>query len=302
MITSTRSAAACVAALLSASLAACGQPEPKPSAAASAAQPIAIAIAKGKIDVEGGVIRLAAQREGLIQDVFAEEGDRVRKGQVLAQIDTRQANLAVDQARADLSEARARLMTATARSSAADREARRLAGLGQIDAVAGQEADKAADEAQVQRGELAAARAGVEVAEQKLRTQEFEIEARQVRAPLDGRIVRRSAKPGDGASTLNVTELFLLAPDTARIVRAELDEQFVGDVKPGQRADILLEYDEKQVLRGRVLRLGEVFGSRKLANDDPNERQDTRVVEMVVAVEGDQALRIGQRVLVRVMQ
>lgn len=299
MITSTRSAAACVAALLSASLAACGQPEPKPSAATSAAQPIAIA--KGKIDVEGGVIRLAAQREGLIQDVFAEEGDRVRKGQVLAQIDTRQANLAVAQARADLSEARARLMTATARSSAADREARRLAGLGQIDAVAGQEADKAADEAQVQRGELAAARAGVEVAEQKLRTQEFEIEAHQVRAPLDGRIVRRSAKPGDGASTLNVTELFLLAPDTARIVRAELDEQFVGDVKPGQRADILLEYDEKQVFRGRVLRLGEVFGSRKLANDDPNERQDTRVVEMVVAVEGDQALRIGQRVLVRVM-
>jgi HlyD family secretion protein len=299
MITRTRSATACIAALLATSLAACGKPEPKPTTAASAAQPIAIA--KGKIDVEGGVIRLAAQREGLIQEVFAEEGDRVRKGQVLAQIDTRQAALAVAQARADLAEARARLMTATARSTAADREARRLAGLGQVDAVARQEADKAADEAQVQRGELAAARAGVEVAEQKLRTQEFEIEARQVRAPLDGRIVRRSAKPGDGASTLNVTELFLLAPDTARIVRADLDEQFVSDVKPGQRADILLEYDEKQVFRGRVLRLGEVFGSRKLANDDPNERQDTRVVEMVVAVEGDQALRIGQRVLVRVM-
>lgn len=299
MITSTRSAAACVAALLAVSLAACGKPQTKPAPAATAAQPIAIA--KGKIDVEGGVIRLAAQREGLIQDVFAEEGDRVHKGQVLAQIDTRQAALAVALAKADLAEARARLMTATARSTAADREARRLAGLGQVDAIARQEADKAADEAQVQRGELAAARAGVEVAEQKLRTQEFEIEARQVRAPLDGRIVRRSAKPGDGASTLNVTELFLLAPDTARIVRAELDEQFVSDVKPGQRADILLEYDEKQVFRGRVLRLGEVFGSRKLANDDPNERQDTRVVEMVVAVEGDQTLRIGQRVLVRVM-
>ena len=74
-----------------------------------------------------------------------------------------------------------------------------------------------------------------------------------------------------------------------------------GAVKAGQRADILLEYDEKQSFRGQVLRLGEVFGSRKLANDDPNERQDTRVVEMVVAVEGEQPLRIGQRVLVRVM-
>lgn len=286
-------------ALLATPLVACGKAEPKPPAAAPAAQPVAIA--KGKIDVEGGVIRLAAQREGLIQEVLAEEGDRVVKGQVLATIDSRQAALSVAQARADLSEARARLLAAMARSRAADREAVRLAGLGQVDAVARQDADKAMDEAGIQRGELAAARAAVEVAAQKLKTQEFEIEARQVRAPLDGRIVRRSAKPGDGTSTLNVTELFLLAPDAPRIVRAELDEQFIAEVKAGQRADILLEYDEKQSFRGRVLRLGEVFGSRKLASDDPNERQDTRVVEMVVAVEGAPALRIGQRVLVRVM-
>ena len=286
------------AAVLTGSLVACGQSEPK-AEPAPASRPVAMA--KGKIDVEGGVIRLAAQREGLIQDVFAEEGDRVRKGQVLAQIDSRQAALSVAQAKAELSEARARLLAAMARSDAAEREAKRLAGLGEADAVARQEADKAMDEARVQRGELAAAKAAVEVAAQKLKTQEFEIEARQVRAPLDGRIVRRSAKPGDGASTLNVTELFLLAPDSPRIVRAELDEQFVAGVKAGQRAAVLLEYDEKQSFRGHVMRLGEVFGSRKLASDDPNERQDTRVVEMVVAIEGSDNLRIGQRVLVRVM-
>lgn len=297
MIMRFLSTAAAVAVLAS-PLVACGKSEPK-AEPAPASRPIAMA--KGKIDVEGGVIRLAAQREGLIQEVFAEEGDRVRKGQVLAQIDSRQAALSVAQAKADLSEARARLLAAMARSDAAEREAKRLAGLGEVDAVARQEADKAMDEARVQRGELAAAKAAVEVAAQKLKTQEFEIEARQVRAPLDGRIVRRSAKPGDGASTLNVTELFLLAPDSPRIVRAELDEQFVAGVKAGQRADVLLEYDEKQSFRGHVLRLGEVFGSRKLASDDPNERQDTRVVEMVVAIEGSDKLRIGQRVLVRVM-
>lgn len=287
------------AALLTSVLSACSPTPPKPAPVPAASRQIAMA--KGKIDVEGGVIRLAAQREGLIQTVFAEEGDRVRKGQILAQIDTRQAALGVALAQADLAEARARLTSARARSVAADREGARLAGLGQIDAVARQEADKAADEGRIQRGDLAAAEAAVAVAQEKLRTQEFEIEARQVRAPLAGRIVRRSAKPGDGTSTLTVTELFLLAPDAPRIVRAELDEQFIADVKPGQRAEVFLEYDEKQVFPGQVLRLGEVFGSRKLANDDPNERQDTRVVEMVVAVEGSQSLRIGQRVLVRVM-
>lgn len=261
-----------------------------------------MAIAKGKIDVEGGVIRLAAQREGLIQTVFVEEGDRVKKGQILAQIDTRQAELGVAEARADLSEARARETIARARSAAADREARRLADLAGTNAIPVQDADKARDEARIQRGELAAAGAAIAVAGEKLKRELFEIEARRIRAPLDGRIVRRSAKPGDGASTLNVTELFLLAPETERIVRAELDEQFVTSVRPGQTARIMLEYDEKQAFSGKVLRLGEVFGARKLANDDPNERQDMRVIEMVVSVRNGQALRIGQRVQVQVLK
>lgn len=270
--------------------------------AAIAAPRNLVAIAKGKIDVEGGVIRLAAQREGLIQAVFVEEGDRVRKGQVLAQLDTRQAELGVAQARADLAEAQARQTIASARAQAAEREARRLAGLAATAAVPVQDADKARDEARVQRGELATATAAIGVAREKLRRELFEIEARRIRAPLDGRIVRRSAKPGDGASTFNVTELFLLAPETERIVRAELDEQFVAGVRPGQRARILLDYDDKQAFEGTVSRLGEVFGARKLASDDPNERQDTRVIEMVVNVRNGQALRIGQRVQVRVLK
>ena len=287
--------------LLSATaLSGCGDAAEQPVAAPAASN--VAAIAKGKIDVEGGVIRLAAQREGLIQSVFVEEGDRVRKGQILAQIDTRQAELGVAQARADLAEAKARATIASARSAAADREARRLGELARAGASTTVEADKAGDDARIQRGELSAARAAIAVAHEKLQRELFEIEARRIRAPLDGRIVRRSAKPGDGASTLNVTELFLLAPETERIVRAELDEQFVTSVRPGQVARIVLEYDEKQAFEGRVLRLGEVFGMRKLANDDPNERQDMRVIEMVVSVSNSQALRIGQRVQVRVLK
>ncbi len=285
--------------LLSATaLSGCGDAE-APAAATTTPRNV-VAIAKGKIDVEGGVIRLAAQREGLIQAVFVEEGDRVKKGQILAQIDTRQAELGVAQARADLTEAQARQTIASARSLAADREARRLTGLAATNAVPVQDADKARDEARVQRGELATAAAAIGVAREKLRRELFEIEARRIRAPLDGRIVRRSAKPGDGASTFNVTELFLLAPETERIVRAELDEQFVTNVRPGQRARILLDYDDKQAFEGKVSRLGEVFGARKLASDDPNERQDTRVIEMVVNVRNGQTLRIGQRVQVQV--
>ncbi|MGH3264330.1 MAG: biotin/lipoyl-binding protein, partial [Trebonia sp.] len=42
------------------------------------------AIASGKADVEGGVIQVAARTAGVVRQVFVQEGDIVRKGQVLA--------------------------------------------------------------------------------------------------------------------------------------------------------------------------------------------------------------------------
>ncbi|RZJ77067.1 MAG: hemolysin secretion protein D, partial [Brevundimonas sp.] len=50
-----------------------------------------------------------------------------------------------------------------------------------------------------------------------------------------------------------------------------------------------------------VMRRAAVFGARKLASDDPSQRTDERVVE-VVASAGDAPLLIGQRVLVKFMK
>ena len=54
-------------------------------------------------------------------------------------------------------------------------------------------------------------------------------------------------------------------------------------------------------LLGKVLRRAAVFGARKLASDDPSQRTDERVVEVVVAVD-EAPLLIGQRVLVKFMK
>ena len=52
---------------------------------------------------------------------------------------------------------------------------------------------------------------------------------------------------------------------------------------------------------GEVLRRAAVFGARKLASDDPSQRTDERVIEVVVAV-NEAPLLIGQRVLVKFMK
>ena len=42
------------------------------------------AIANGKVDVEGGIIQIAARRGGVVREVLVQEGDRVVAGQILA--------------------------------------------------------------------------------------------------------------------------------------------------------------------------------------------------------------------------
>jgi HlyD family secretion protein len=267
-----------------------------PQAPTLAANP-AVASAKGRIDVEGGVLRLAARRDGVVQKVFVEEGQRVRAGEPLAQLDDQQAQLAVGVSRGEVGLARSALPVIQARLAAAEREARRLAPLAADDTVPRQQLDEADDQVRVLRAQLAEARAQVATSVRRLESAEHEVEQRLIRAPLDGTIARRQARPGDGVSTLNVTPLFVFVPDAPRIVRAEVEERFLPSVSPGQSAEIILEADESRRYKARVLRLGQVVGTRT-PSDDPAERQDNRVVECVLSIDAPELL-IGQRVVAR---
>lgn len=256
-----------------------------------------VASAKGRIDIEGGAVRLAARRDGVIDKVLVEEGARVRAGQILATLDDALAQRGLDLARSEVQQAERQVVTARIRRAAADREMTRLEPLAGNDTITRQDLDRAEDEQALARAEMASLQAGVDTAIKRVAIAQREVEERLVRAPMDGQIIQRQARPGNGVSTLNVTPLFLFAPDAPRIVRAELEERFLEVVKPAQRAEIVLEADPARRWTGRVLRIGNVVGQRT-PSDDPAERQDNRVVEIVIAVDARDLL-IGQRVIVR---
>jgi HlyD family secretion protein len=174
----------------------------------------------------------------------------------------------------------------------------RLEPLARNETVPQQELDRARDAQALAAVAVQTALAGIDTARARQAVAAREVEERKVVAPLDGQVIQRQARPGNGVSTLNVTPLFLFAPDVPRIVRAELEEQYVGVVAPNQAAEIVLEADNTQTWRGTVLRVGRVVGART-PSDDPGEKQDNRVVEVVVSFEDAPTLLIGQRVVVR---
>ena len=259
------------------------------------------AVANGKADVEGGIISIAARRGGIIREVLVQEGDTVVKGQVLARQEDEDARLTVQRARAEVAQARSMMAATEVQLITARREYARMQGLAATNNVAAQKLDQARDAIDGAQATLQSQRAAVATATARLKEAEYNLDLTVIRSPADGRIVRRYANPGAGASTLNVTALFDLQPNTQHIVRAEIPESAVPAVSEGQLVELTPEADPTKVYVGRVLRRAGVFGARKLQSDDPSERTDERVVEVVVASEGAPFL-IGQRVLVKFMK
>ncbi|OHB28879.1 MAG: hemolysin secretion protein D [Phenylobacterium sp. RIFCSPHIGHO2_01_FULL_69_31] len=256
------------------------------------------AIANGKADVEGGIIQVAARRAGVIRDVLVQEGDDVVKGQVLARLEDDEPRLAAERASAEVRQARAALALLQVQLSAAQREHRRLEGLAPSNFVAAQRLDQARDAVREAEARIMAQQAVVATNQARLNESRYDQELSIIRAPADGRIVRRYANPGAGASTLNVSNMFDVEPRAGRIVRAEIAEGSLPFVGIGQTVQMSPESDPTKVYPGKVLRRAAVFGARKLQSDDPTERTDDRVVEVVVDSTGAPFL-IGQRVLVK---
>jgi HlyD family secretion protein len=256
------------------------------------------AIANGKADVEGGIIQVAARRAGVIRDVLVQEGDDVSKGQVLARLEDDEPRLASEQAQAQVRQARAALALLQVQVAAAQREERRLEGLAPSNFVAAQKLDQARDAVREAEAKILAQQAVIATAEAAHNVARYDQELSIIRAPADGRIVRRYANPGAGASTLNVSNMFDLEPHAGRIVRAEIAEGSLPFVIIGQNVQMSPESDPTRIYPGKVLRRAAVFGARKLQSDDPTEKTDDRVVEVVVDSSGAPFL-IGQRVLVK---
>ncbi|HEX4198158.1 MAG TPA: biotin/lipoyl-binding protein [Caulobacteraceae bacterium] len=272
-----------------------------PAQAAAAPPSLYIAVAEGKADVEGGVISVAARTAGIVSSVYVQEGDSVTKGQILARQEDDAQRLAVQTATANLAQAEAQIGQTEVQLRTAEREYARVEPLAASQIVSGQEVDKDHDAIAAANALLGVQRAAVAAAQAQLAQARYGLEQTLVRAPTDGRIVRRYANPGYGASTLNVTPMFDLEPAGQHIVRAEVTEGAIPDVSLGQAVRVSAEGDPSKYYDGRVLRRAGVFGARKLQSDDPSERSDERVVEVVVSADSAPFL-VGQRVLVKFMK
>ena len=152
-------------------------------------------IASGPIVVENQ-IDLAAQRDGVVAEVFVETGAAVRKGQLLAQLDDRQLTADKDAAAAKARSTEADLKNWEASAKVAQAQRDRAEQLWTANIIAKSEEEKARYQYDATEFEVERQREDLKVAQETLRSLELELEKTRITAPFDGVVARRYLRAG----------------------------------------------------------------------------------------------------------
>ena len=121
-------------------------------------------------------------------------------------------------------------------------------------------------------------------------------------APADGIILRVQATVGETAVPGGIQPAIVFRPEGEMIIRAELEQEFMGRVKPGMKAKVSDDVRaDSPVWTGTVLRLGNWVARKRSVLLDHGEINDVRTVECIIILDGKpEGLLIGQRMRVRI--
>lgn len=241
-------------------------------------------LAEGRVAVPPGAeITVGAELNGKLTRLLVKELDTVKAGDVLAEVDVKEQQAA-------LNEAWARVKEAGADVDFTSRERRRSQQLWNSNVVAEATLDRSVHDstaAESRRSSLlaGAARISANIAKSK------------IVAPIDGTVTQRFADAGEmiaaGAPLVTLTDL------SHRRIEAEIGEFDVGRVRIGADVTIRAEgYDQRW--RGRVAEIPDRVVPRALKALDPSRPVDTRVLLVKIELSEPVPLKLGQRVEVEV--
>jgi HlyD family secretion protein len=273
-------------------------PRQSVAVAAAAPTPGVVAAAPGWVDIEGGVQKLTAKTDGIIKNLPVKEADTVKAGSLLLQLDDAQAQLELSASRLQVQQQQQQIAVLRSQQKTLQGAIERLKPLVEQQAEPADELRQLQNQSAALTGQIALAQTAAKAAAVQQQLAAHKPAQLALKAPADGEILRVLAHVGDAVTA--GTPLFWFAGNGPLLVRAELDERLFGQVKPGMTAQVSAEYGGERISKAKVLRVARLVGPVHGLPEARIGTQDDRVVECVLALEGQDFL-IGQRVLVRIL-
>jgi multidrug resistance efflux pump len=295
----------------------------------------------GQVDLIRGVTALVPLQPGRVAEILVEEGQTVAQGDVLVRLEDGPAKSRVAEAQAALEEAELRLKQSGkvpeqqrsrivqqqeavnamhARLSAARHQSIRQQKMvkdqladrkdldisedhvHELEAMLHAE-EKRLDDLKQQDTKDDVRRAEKEVQAMKARRDQaqFVLDECLLKAPRRGTVLRLLVGPGDVLGSQSKQPAVQFAVEGPQIVRADVEQEFVGRAAVGQPATIQDETQLGRTWKGKVERIADWITQRRSVMQGPLDFSDVRTVEVLITLgSGQPPLRIGQRVRVRI--
>ncbi len=230
----------------------------------------------------GSEVTVGSDFAGVLSRVAVNEQQRVKKGQVLAEVDA-------SEERAALAQARARITEAEASMRLAESEMARAAQLLESKVGTRQALERAERDRDAARAQRATAAAEAE------RLQAL-IKKSLITAPISGTILTKNVSAGE--TVQRGTPLFVIADLDRMRIEAEVDESDSERLQLGAPAKI--KVDDATTLTGKIEEIPGSVSLRKVKPQDPSKPLDTRVLLVKIALDGKPLLKLGRRVEVEI--
>lgn len=231
-------------------------------------------------------VEVKSKASGIVKKLYVDYGDRVKKGQLLAQLDKDEIQAQVDQSRAALQSSEANLSSSQADYERAKVDAEgpdvpllkrqydrsvEMAKDGVVSAQALDDADRnykmalnkqnvAKAQVQVLKAKIAQAQADVVHNRANLAQLEEQLSYTDIISPIDGIVLSRDVEMGDAVSSILVlgssATLVMTLGDTSEVyVKGKVDESDIGKVYLGQPARIKVESFKDKTFYGKVTKI-----------------------------------------------
>lgn len=201
---------------------------------------------------------LYARINGYLKSFAVDLGDSVKKGQLVAEIDSPEADQQLRQARATLGMSQASLLQAQANQELAKVASDRWAGLVKERAVSQQEADEKRLALTAREADVEAARAAIRAQEANVKRLEELSAFKQILAPFDGVITLRNVEVGtlvsEGSGT-GARELFRMVQVQSLRLHVPVPESSVPSIKLGMDTTLSVGAYPGQMFGAKVSRI-----------------------------------------------
>lgn len=205
------------------------------------------------------VATVSAKVTGRVAEMLVEEGQRVEAGQLLARLETTEAEAQLALSRSQKAVARVQVERANVQLREAESNLQRLSSIAADRLIAQSQLDYALAQRDALRADRDAALAAVQVTQDQLAIWQINLENTEVRAPFAGVLISTAAQPGEIVSPLSAgggftrTGIGTVVDMDSLEIEVDVAESNIARIRPGMPVQAFLNAYPEWALRAEVV-------------------------------------------------